>query len=539
MNRFLASCAAVILCASVARAQDRFDVESFAPVTSSPGSLLSVYGARTIERNHYTLSLLGSYGRSPLSVESAGGDELGDLVGSVGTLNVLGAYGVMDWLDVGVGISAHRMGRGSQFDEAPPALQAASLSRSEAAFGDLRIVPRASLYRHDGASGFDVAALLTLWLPTGGNSVYAGESFRAAPTIALDYTARSWMLALNLGYMVRSQATVLGSAVDDQVQLGVGGSVNLNQQLSMLAELGTHLNVLADNFGSNDVASEALLGARYRSRGGFGAQLAGGPGVVRGVGSPTYRIVASIGYEGSAVSPPAEIRTPELDADHDGIVDSADRCPREAEDTDQFEDEDGCPESDNDRDGVADAADRCPLQAEDRDNHEDEDGCPDADNDQDGVADADDACPNEAGAAAANGCPAPALPVAPAAVVVAAEKIELNETILFGYDNAAIKPESQPLIDEIAKVLTQHPEIELISVEGHTDTRGSATHNRKLSEARAKAIVDGLTARGVAADRLTSKGFGPSRPLDNADTDEARAKNRRVELRIERRAAQQ
>jgi outer membrane protein OmpA-like peptidoglycan-associated protein len=115
--------------------------------------------------------------------------------------------------------------------------------------------------------------------------------------------------------------------------------------------------------------------------------------------------------------------------------------------------------------------------------------------------------------------------VAPAAVVVAAEKIELNETILFGYDNAANKPESRPLIDEIAKVLTQHPEIELISVEGHTDNRGSATHNRKLSEARAKAVLEGSRPVVLQADRLTSKGFGLSRPLDDADTDEARAKN--------------
>jgi len=536
MIRFLATCVAVILCASLARAQDRFNVESFDPVTSSAGSLLSVYGARPLERGRYTLSLLGSYGRSPLSVETAGGDSLGDLIGSVGTLHLLGAYGVMDWLDVGVGISAHRMAGGSEFEEAPPALQSASLSSSKVAFGDLRIVPRASLYRHAGPSGFDFGALLATWLPTGSNSVYAGESFRIMPGLALDYAARNWMLAFNLGYMVRAAAEVLGSTVDDQLQLGAGGSVDLDPRFSLLAEVATHLNVLSDNFSSADVATEALVGVRYRSRAGFGAQLAGGPGIANGINSPIYRLVASVGYEGTTIKPPAEIEeTPELDADHDGIVDIADRCARDPEDRDQFEDDDGCPDPDNDGDAVADTEDRCPLQAEDRDGYEDQDGCSDADNDQDSVADASDACPNEPGVAEANGCPAPA--ASPAAVVVAAEKIELRETILFGNNNAQIQPESQPLIDEIAKVLNEHPEIELVSIEGHSDNRGAAAHNLKLSEARAKSVLEGLAARGIAAGRLTAKGFGLSQPIAENETEEGRAKNRRVELRIERRGS--
>lgn len=544
MNRFLASCVAAILCVSIARAQDRFDVESFDPVTSSSGSLLSVYGARPLERGHYTLSLLGSYGRSPLSVESVGGDALGDLVGSVGTLHLLGAYGVMDWLDVGVGISAHRMAAGSQFEQMPPALQSASLSSSKVAFGDLRIVPRASLYRHDGASGFDLGALLAAWLPTGGNSVYAGESFRVMPGLALDYTARNWLLAFNVGYMVRSAANLLGSTVDDQLQLGLGGSFDLNQRFSVLAEVAAHLNVLSDNFSSADVASEALFGMRYHSRAGFGAQLAAGPGISSGFDSPSYRLVASIGYEGTAFKPPVEVEetTPELDADHDGIVDAADRCPNEPEDNDQFEDDDGCPDPDNDRDTIADSADRCPLLAEDKDGFEDQDGCPDADNDQDGVADASDACPNEPGVGQVNGCPAAPQPAAqvepPAAVVVADEKIELRKTILFGNNNAQIQPESQSLMDEIAKVLNQHPEIERVSVEGHTDNRGAAAHNQKLSEARAKSVLEGLKARGIEASRLTAKGFGSSVPIAANETDEGRAQNRRVELRIERRAPQ-
>ncbi|MBI5609963.1 MAG: OmpA family protein, partial [Deltaproteobacteria bacterium] len=84
------------------------------------------------------------------------------------------------------------------------------------------------------------------------------------------------------------------------------------------------------------------------------------------------------------------------DTDGDGIADSSDKCPTEAEDKDGFEDEDGCPDLDNDADGLADATDKCPTEAEDKDGFEDWDGCPDTDNDKDGIADGADKCPNKA-----------------------------------------------------------------------------------------------------------------------------------------------
>src|SRR5690606_29318936 len=86
---------------------------------------------------------------------------------------------------------------------------------------------------------------------------------------------------------------------------------------------------------------------------------------------------------------------PDPDDDGDGVPDAEDRCRREAEDVDGFEDEDGCPDPDDDGDGALDADDACPREAEDRDGHGDDNGCPDPDNDRDGVLDADDRCPDE------------------------------------------------------------------------------------------------------------------------------------------------
>ncbi len=100
---------------------------------------------------------------------------------------------------------------------------------------------------------------------------------------------------------------------------------------------------------------------------------------------------------------------PEVDNDGDGVPDSLDRCPNEKEDPDGFADKDGCPDFDNDKDGVIDVNDKCPNVAEDLDGFEDDDGCPDTDNDGDGIIDSLDKCPDKAedkdGFEDADGCP--------------------------------------------------------------------------------------------------------------------------------------
>jgi hypothetical protein len=97
------------------------------------------------------------------------------------------------------------------------------------------------------------------------------------------------------------------------------------------------------------------------------------------------------------------------DRDQDRVLDSRDRCPREPEDQDHFQDEDGCPELDNDGDQILDAVDRCPDAAEDLDGFQDVDGCPEPDNDLDGIPDAVDLCPQTAedpdGYEDEDGCP--------------------------------------------------------------------------------------------------------------------------------------
>lgn len=101
--------------------------------------------------------------------------------------------------------------------------------------------------------------------------------------------------------------------------------------------------------------------------------------------------------------------------------------------------------------------------------------------------------------------------------------------IHFATGKAEILPESRPIIDEIVSLLKQRPAWR-IGVEGHTDNTGTPELNKRLSEARAKAVAAALVAAAISANRVEAVGFGQERPVADNRTEEGRAKNRRVEI---------
>ena len=101
--------------------------------------------------------------------------------------------------------------------------------------------------------------------------------------------------------------------------------------------------------------------------------------------------------------------------------------------------------------------------------------------------------------------------------------------IRFDVGKATLKPESMGIINKVVKMMQDHPDLKF-SVEGHTDSDGDDANNLKLSEERAKTVMDTMVKLGLSADRLSTKGFGESAPIDTNSTPEGKANNRRVEF---------
>lgn len=120
----------------------------------------------------------------------------------------------------------------------------------------------------------------------------------------------------------------------------------------------------------------------------------------------------------------------------------------------------------------------------------------------------------------------------PARVVLTPSSIQIADKVQFEFNSAELKPVSFALLDEVAAVLKDNPQIEQLQVEGHTDTTGKLSRNRELSQQRAESVLKYLAKAGIAKKRLVAKGFGPDRPVSSNDTPEGQEANRRVEFNI-------
>ena len=165
---------------------------------------------------------------------------------------------------------------------------------------------------------------------------------------------------------------------------------------------------------------------------------------------------------------------------------------------------------DSDKDGVPDNKDKCPNTP--KGVKVDVFGCP-LDADRDGVPDYRDQCPNTPLGATvdARGC------------------WTFASTVLFDLNSAKVKPEARAALTEAISILKKNPDLK-IEIDGHTDNTGTAAYNMTLSLKRAEAIKDYFVSKGIDPKRLSTKGFGFTRPAASNKTKEGRAKNRRVEL---------
>jgi outer membrane protein OmpA-like peptidoglycan-associated protein len=207
------------------------------------------------------------------------------------------------------------------------------------------------------------------------------------------------------------------------------------------------------------------------------------------------------------------------DADSDGVPDGIDQCPNTP--AGARVDATGCP-IDSDHDGVPDGIDKCPNTPAGVE--VDTSGCQRTkDSDGDGVDDSKDKCPGTAPGTKvdAAGCPI---------LFTEAKTPVVLRGVTFESGRSSLKPDSYTILDIVAASLVANPDIK-IEIGGHTDNTGSVAVNTRLSQARAEAVRAYLASKGVAPDRMTAKGYGPTQPVAPNTSAAGRAQNRRVELR--------
>jgi OOP family OmpA-OmpF porin len=198
------------------------------------------------------------------------------------------------------------------------------------------------------------------------------------------------------------------------------------------------------------------------------------------------------------------------DDDNDGVTNEKDSCPNSP--IDAIVNEKGC-QLDSDNDGVVNEKDSCPTTPTGA--PVDEKGCA-LDSDEDGIIDMIDKCPNtQKGYTVDNsGCAS-----------------NFNFQAKFDTDKDIVKDQYIPTLESFVKFMNANPSFNA-EIQGYTDSIGSETYNKNLSQKRAKSVMNKLIELGVEANRLTYKGYGIENPIASNDTQEGREENRRVEAKI-------
>lgn len=405
----LAGCAllaAGLLAVAPGRAQDstkvdEVSVQRFAPAPG-PDNYLAVAGSRTDGHWAWSAELMFDYARDPFVLRSCaaptgcgatGTAQAEDLhvVQDLFTWNVLASMTPIPMLQIGLRVPVV-MATGQGLDPNTGGAPADALFA--VGVGDVAIEGKARFFG-EPSDPVVLGAALDLAAPLGQLSAEGGYIGDAPPIVVglraiFDGHFGPVLTAANVGGVYRKETTVGSAALGSELRYGAAAGVQAIDSLAVFAE-GFGATRFNGQTGTNSL--EVLGAVRFAPPSlGLVVTGGGGAGLLPGVGAPLARGVLGVGYVGVSGTG---------DTDGDGIPDSADKCPSEAEDKDHIADSDGCPEMDADDDGIPDMRDECPEQPETFNKFMDEDGCPDAiaDQDGDGVLDQHDDCPGRAGGA--------------------------------------------------------------------------------------------------------------------------------------------
>ena len=555
----LAVASAAIL-PQTARAQDSLPVIELQQFKPAPGATdyLNLYGSMCVPSFDYNYGLYFNGADGPLRLPTTG-EFSHSTVASQWAIDVILSMGFFDFLELGVGLPVTlSMGSDSLEPFEIPLEQLGS-----AGLGDMRASLKGTFLDF---TQYPVGLALVVigFFPTGDKTSMMGDDGPGVePRVVVEVPiTNTFRVVVNLGYRFRSGVgDFRENLVGNELTYGLGVHIPLvTDPLALIVEIDGSVSLTEDDHGLSEVKFpiEGLAVFRYELNEWvtFSAGVVGG--FTAGYGTPSFRLILGAGAQWVSED------NYKWDHDGDGLIGTADECPRISEDFDDFDDEDGCPDLDDDEDGVLDERDdcpntdpgetvgkngcvdadfdgdgligdkdECPEEAEDVDGYADLDGCPDPDNDNDGIPDILDQCPlsherwNEL--EDEDGCPDDNPDFY---AYIELDRIHLTQKIHFRSNSDEIQSKSHRVLDDVAKLMLAHPEVRRVKIEGHTDDRGDEDENLELSQRRADSVRNYLIEAGVEEDRLSAVGLGESAPLGDNETDEGRAKNRRVEFHI-------
>ena len=399
------------------------------------------------------------------------------------------AVGVLPWLELQAQLPGVIHQRGADLSTS---LSIASPSRS--GLGAPRIAARLGLLGTSAPEAFKLAVDLDMRLPVGGSGALARDrGVRGQGRIMMGKRWGAVAPALELGVLLRRAVT--DSSVD-RVN-GVGNELRAGAGLTVGHAFRAEASVLgAYSWRQQRVSGELLGGLRYAAVRPWEFFAMAGAGLGSEPGSPRFRVLAGLALLFDKPPPP-----PPEDIVYE-LVQGLPRAPVEP----QLEPE--------------------PTPSEPpRPEPSTEQAWSETDTDGDGVVDALDACVHAQGTREHGGCPE----ADDSLVTLTRERLVLHGQVFFEV-GATTLPGRSRVLDQVARVLLEHPEVARVVIEGHTDAEGSPASNQRLSLARAEAVRDYLVRQGVPAERLEARGLGARRPAGSNGTQAGRGENRRAEL---------
>lgn len=582
---------ALLLASSVAFAQEPvrlvgFELERLDLNPGAAGSLVLGTG-ELMPAGDFRFSAVAHYQHNPLVFSR--GDQVIPIVGSRATMLLAAAYAPLSWLELGVqlplvalqtgaDLSSEGLVRPASFGLATPQLDArvGLLSQLEGAWGD-------------------VAVEIGVGAPLGNDQGFARDAgARYAPRLMMGRRFGWFRVAMDARMVLRPKIAAYSdrefarAPVGNEAQLGLAVALVGKRMRWELDVRGTIPR------GQHPGSAELLTGPRYLVNPSLELFALGGVGGGTAPGTPLFRVVVGAAF-GKVIPPRLEDESavncaptlehtieecPDLDEDDDGVPNGIDQCdeeagtlerqgcPRKDTDGDGIEDKldscpdkvgtaarQGCPVPDKDGDGIEDDQDDCPevpgvakargCPLKDRDNDGIEDdadqcpdlagpperqGCPESDLDKDNIPNVEDACAKQPGPRENEGCPSHEAPLV--SLTESRKTIKLLDKVFFVPGQPRIRERSYDVLDWVAKVILEHPEMPLVVVGAHSDDRGNEFDLKRLTQAQAEAVRQYLINKGVQPERLKAKGYGLERPIASNDTSIGREINRRVEFTI-------